>query len=220
MSKSPSKISNIAKSSLDELPKREFDSIIDPKIHSDFAANEDILQDPGTPNFSSNSMQPVSPLTPLIGNKFVRLDSEEGRPFYTETPGSTVEMDRLLFQLTKQQIEKEELIRMAEFLKQKKLIDSLIKDVQQGEYEKLDNFFKEKPQYSEYKEIINDLIKTRKEKMKNKEEEEKIATSNIPRPTRTRSSGRVTKKNSRYVRGGKKSKSKKKRLVKTKRKKT
>ena len=44
--------------------------------------------------------------------------------------------------------------------------------------------------------------------MKNKEEEEKIATSNIPRPTRTRSSGRVTKKNSRYVRGGK-SKSKK-----------
>ena len=117
-----------------------------------------------------------------------------------------------------QEIEKEQLQRRIELIKEKKLIDSLIKDVQQGEYEKLDNFFKEKPQYSEYKEIINDLIKTRKEKMKNKEEQEKIATSNIPRPTRTRSSGRVTKKNSRYVRGGKKSKSKKKRLVKTKRK--
>ena len=216
MSKNPSKISNIAESSLDELPESGINSIIDPKIDLDFE-NSAILPDPGTPNFSSNSMRPVSPLTPLIGNKFVRLDSEEGRPFYTETPGRTVEMDRLLFQLTKQEIEKEELIRMAEFLKQKKLIDSLIKDVQQGEYEKLDNFFKEKPEYSEYKEIINDLIKTRKERMKNKEEQEKIATSNTPK--RTRSSGRVTKKNPRYERGGKKSKSKKKRLVKTKRKK-
>ena len=208
MSKNPSKISNIAESSLDELPESGINSIIDPKIDLDFE-NSAILPDPGTPNFSSNSMRPVSPLTPLIGNKFVRLDSEEGRPFYTETPGRTVEMDRLLFQLTKQEIEKEELIRMAEFLKQKKLIDSLIKDVQQGEYEKLYNFFKEKTEYSEYKEIINDLIKTRKErmknkeeqeKMKNKEEQEKIATSNTPK--RTRSSGRVTKKNPSYERGG------------------
>ena len=109
MSKSPSKISNIAKSSLDKLPESEFDSIIDPKIHSDFAANEDILPDPGTPNFSSNSMPPVSPLTPLIGNNFVRLDREEGNPFHGDS-GSVKEMDDYYLNLL-QEIEKHELQR-------------------------------------------------------------------------------------------------------------
>ena len=186
MSKSPSNISNIAKSSLDKLPESEFDSIIDLKMHSDLenAANEDILPDPGTPNFSYNSGPPVSPVTPLIGNEFVRLDREEGNPFHGDS-GSIREMDRLLFELTKQEIEKEQLQRRLELIKQKYVIDK--------------------------------LIKTREEQKRNKEEHEKIAISNTPR--RTRSSGRIKKKNPRYVRGGKKSKSKKKRLVKTKRKK-
>lgn len=219
MSKSPSKISNIATSSLDKLPESEFDSIIDPKIHSDLenAANGDILQDPGTPNFSSNSMPPISPITPLIGNNFVRLAREEGDPFHGDSD-SVREMDRLLLEITKQEIEKDELQRRIEFIEQKKIIESLIKNVEADKYNEIKIFFERYPRYSEYKPIIYDLIKTREEKKRNKEEHEKIATSNTPN-RRTRSSGRVTKKNPRYVRGGKKSKSKKKRLVKTKRKK-
>ena len=221
MSKNPSNISNIAKSSLAELPESEFNSIIDPKIHSDleYAANVDILPDPGTPNFSSNSMPPVSPLTPLIGNNFVRLAREEGDPFDAD-PDSVREMDRLLRELTRQEIEREKLIKESELLKEKYVIDQLIKNVEAGKYNEIKIFFEHNPEYSEYKEIINDLIKAREEQKINKEEnEKKIATSNTPRPTRTRSSGRVTKKNPRYSRGGRKSKSKKKRLVKTKRKK-
>tara|TARA_Y100000816_G_scaffold291053_1_gene281291 strand:+ start:207 stop:872 length:666 start_codon:yes stop_codon:yes gene_type:complete len=218
MSKNPSNISNIAKSSLAELPESEFNSIIDPKIHSDleYAANVDILPDPGTPNFSSNSMPPVSPLTPLIGNNFVRLAREEGDPFDAD-PSSVREMDRLLRELTKQEIEREQLIKESELLKEKYVIDQLIKNVEAGKYNEIKIFFEHNPEYSEYKEIINDLIKAREEQKRNKEEhEKKIAISNTPN-RRTRSSVRVKKKG--VPRGGKKSKSKKKRLVKTKRKK-
>lgn len=222
MSKNPSKISNIAESSLDELHESEFNYIIDPKIHSDLenAANEDILPDPGTPNFSSKSMQPVSPLTPLISDnkqRYVRLAREEGNPFHAD-PGSVREMDRLLRELTKQEIEREQLIKESELLKQKYVIDKLIKNVEAGKYDEIDIFFEHNPEFSEYKPIIRDLINTRKEQKINKEEhEKKIATSNTPRQARTRSSNRVKKKG--VSRGGRKSKSKKKRLVKTKRKK-
>ena len=43
-------------------------------------------------------------------DKFVRLDREEGNPFYGDSD-NVKEMDRLLLELTKQEIEKDELQR-------------------------------------------------------------------------------------------------------------
>ena len=224
MSNYQSNISSITDSSLDKSTVGELNPVNNTgrQLKFESAVESKIPDHLVTPNktYNRNENQ-VSPITPLVEvpGDFVRHPGEEGYPI--PDPVEEKKMEDVLTELKKQQ--RRDSIEKRELQRQQVVINLLIRYVNAGQYDEIDNFFNDpiNKEFEGYKPVISDLINTRELQLNRQEHEKKIieqSTANKnKKKSRSVSSKRVRKKG--VQRGGKKSKSKKnKRLVKTKRK--